>query len=114
LAAIENFRWLMMISRHAITNNRAQGGPDGLLANVRTPLATPLGDMTGNGQALPQQYTQIETEIKHRLIRRVAQAQKIQVLREKEGSEAKAKRICQTKVAEHGLNIDILDAEYQL
>jgi cell fate regulator YaaT (PSP1 superfamily) len=70
--------------------------------------------MTGNGQALPQQYAQIETEIKPRLIRRVAQAHEVQVLREKEGSEAKAKRICQTKVAEHGLNMEILDAEYQL
>ena len=36
------------------------------------------------------------------------------MLREKEGNEAKAKRMCQQKVAEHHLHMEILDAEFQM
>jgi cell fate regulator YaaT (PSP1 superfamily) len=44
----------------------------------------------------------------------LAQNHEIQALRDKEGNEAKAKRVCQQKVAEHRLNMEILDAEFQM
>jgi cell fate regulator YaaT (PSP1 superfamily) len=54
------------------------------------------------------------TEIKPKLIKRLAQNHEILTLRDKEGNEAKAKRVCQQKVAEHRLNMEILDAEFQM
>jgi len=53
-------------------------------------------------------------EIKPKLIKRLAQNHEILTLRDKEGNEAKAKRVCQQKVAEHQLNMEILDAEFQM
>ncbi|KAF2812501.1 PSP1-domain-containing protein [Mytilinidion resinicola] len=115
IASIEHFRWLMMFSRTAMNNGSLYPGPDGMLATTHQPLATALGQMTAGGTTLPQQYVGgVDMELKPRIIRRVAATHEVQVLREKEGSEAKAKRICQAKVAEHGLNMEILDAEYQL
>ena len=52
--------------------------------------------------------------MKPKLIKRLAQSHEIHALREKEGNEAKAKRVCQQKVKEHGLNMEILDAEFQM
>jgi PSP1 C-terminal conserved region len=49
-----------------------------------------------------------------KLIKRIASEQEIKLLRDKEGNEAKAKRICQTKVNQHGIHMEILDAEFQL
>jgi cell fate regulator YaaT (PSP1 superfamily) len=53
-------------------------------------------------------------ELKPKLIKRLAQSHEIHSLREKEGNEAKAKRVCMQKVKEHGLNMEILDAEFQM
>ena len=53
-------------------------------------------------------------ELKPKLIKRLAQSHEIHALREKEGNEAKAKRVCMQKVKEHGLNMEILDAEFQM
>ena len=47
-------------------------------------------------------------------IRRVANLDEIQMLQEKEGNEARAKRICQSKVSDHGIRMEILDAEFQV
>ena len=54
------------------------------------------------------------SDIKPKMIKRLAQPHEIHSLREKEGNEAKAKRMCQQKVAEHHLNMEILDAEFQM
>ena len=54
-----------------------------------------------------------EQEVKMRMIKRLASPHEIHGLRDKEGSEAKAKRICHAKVIEHGLPMEVLDAEYQ-
>ncbi len=48
------------------------------------------------------------------MIKRLAQNHEIQTLKDKEGNEAKAKRNCQQKVIEHRLNMEILDAEFQM
>ncbi|CRK14573.1 hypothetical protein BN1708_011160, partial [Verticillium longisporum] len=52
--------------------------------------------------------------LKPKLIKRLAQSHEIHALRDKEGNEAKAKRVCMQKVKEHGLNMEILDAEFQM
>jgi hypothetical protein len=57
----------------------------------------------------PQQ----ESEPRPKMIKRVARPDEVHLLREKEGNEAKAKRVCQTKVNDHGLRMEILDAEFQ-
>jgi len=47
-------------------------------------------------------------------IRRKAEPHEIQVLKDKEAGEAKAKRVCQAKALELGLQMEILDAEFQM
>lgn len=53
-------------------------------------------------------------DLKPKMIKRLAQPHETSILREKEGNEAKAKRVCQQKVVEHRLNMEILDAEFQM
>ena len=62
----------------------------------------------------PASFDALASEIKPKMIKRLAQPHEIHALREKEGNEAKAKRMCQQKVAEHHLNMEILDAEFQM
>jgi cell fate regulator YaaT (PSP1 superfamily) len=68
-------------------------------------------NMQQNGMhgGTPQQ----ESEPRPKMIKRVARPDEVHLLREKEGNEAKAKRVCQTKVNDHGLRMEILDAEFQ-
>jgi hypothetical protein len=68
-------------------------------------------NMQQNGMhgGAPQQ----ESEPRPKMIKRVARPDEVHLLREKEGNEAKAKRVCQTKVNDHGLRMEILDAEFQ-
>jgi cell fate regulator YaaT (PSP1 superfamily) len=47
------------------------------------------------------------------MIKRLAQQHEIHALREKEGREAKSKRLGAQKAADHKLPMEILDAEYQ-
>jgi len=54
------------------------------------------------------------TALTPKTIRRVATEREIMLLREKEGNEARAKRICQGKVNQQQLSMEILDAEFQL
>jgi cell fate regulator YaaT (PSP1 superfamily) len=53
-------------------------------------------------------------ELKAKIINRFAKQYEIQALRDKQHHEAKAKRICMQKVKEHGLHMEILDAEFQM
>ena len=108
----EHYNWLMMFSRlgqnfQNIANNSSTS---------RTPTSYPhvsaVGGMGPPGPASPAESTSIE--IKPKLIKRLAQTHEIHMLREKEGNEAKAKRMCQQKVAEHHLHMEILDAEFQM
>ncbi|KAJ5803478.1 uncharacterized protein N7503_005928 [Penicillium pulvis] len=102
--AEEHYKWLMMFSRQGVLeggSSVANGGPN------------PRGAAEGMGpHAHGVQET--STEIKPKLIKRLAQNHEILTLRDKEGNEAKAKRVCLQKVAEHRLNMEILDAEFQM
>lgn len=54
------------------------------------------------------------SKIKPKMIKRLAHSRQIHFLRDKEGNEAKAKRVCQQTVVQLGLEIEILEAEFQM
>jgi PSP1 C-terminal conserved region len=108
--AEEHYKWLMLFSRQSQT-----GGPNAVNPNGLGPNSTPgsaVGGMGPPGAHGPQDPQ--AADLKPKLIKRLAQNHEIQTLRDKEGNEAKAKRVCQQKVAEHRLNMEILDAEFQM
>lgn len=105
----EHYNWLMVFSRHGQNGTVAGPNPNG------QPNASnsAIGGMSGSpGQVGPQDLP--NSELKPKMIKRLAQPHEIQTLRDKEGNEAKAKRVCQQKVVEHRLNMEILEAEFQM
>lgn len=104
--AVEHYNWLMMFSR---LKQNGQVSPPGSSTDSR-PFGSAIGGMRPN----PSNPAPETTEIKPKMIKRLAQPYEIQMLREKEGNEAKAKRMCQQKVVEHHLAMEILDAEFQM
>lgn len=110
--AEEHYKWLMMFSRQGQngTSNvvNATGGISGLGGR------SAIGGMGPHGPHGPHGAQDTSADIKPKLIKRLAQNHEILTLRDKEGNEAKAKRVCQQKVAEHRLNMEILDAEFQM
>lgn len=102
----EQYRWLMMFSQ----NNQA--------GNIN-PNAQPFNENAAARAQLisnappTMQGTQRESTLKPKAIKRLANGHEISMLRDKEGNEAKAKRACQQKVAHLGLDMEILDAEWQ-
>lgn len=107
--AEEQYKWLMMYSQSAGSQD---GGAPGLMATSNILQGSAVGGMGPPGQHHMQEPS--GGELKPKLIKRLAQTHEIQALREKEGNEAKAKRVCMQKVKEHGLNMEILDAEFQM
>lgn len=108
--AEEHYKWLMMYSQGAAAAQEGSGS--GLLAS-----STSLQGSAVGGMGPPTQHHGQEPnagELRPKLIKRLAQNHEIQSLRDKEGQEAKAKRVCMQKVKEHGLNMEILDAEFQM
>ncbi|CAN8104034.1 unnamed protein product [Discula destructiva] len=108
--AEEHYKWLMMFSQNAAAAQDGTGA--GLMAASNGIHGGAVG-----GMGPPSQHHMQEPnngELKPKLIKRHAQPHEIQALREKEGNEAKAKRVCQSKVKDHGLNMEILDAEFQM
>ena len=107
----EHYKWLMMFSRHGQNGATPASNP-----NASTPAngahGSTIGGMGPSGQSASPENSNVE--IKPKMIKRLAQTHEIQTLREKEGNEAKAKRMCQQKVLEHHLNMEILDAEFQM
>lgn len=103
--AEEHYKCLMMFSRQ-----NQSGASQAVNPNVGSRSAVGGMSPTGShGTHEPQ-----STDIKPKLIKRLAQNHEIMTLRDKEGNEAKAKRVCQQKVVEHRLNMEILDAEFQM
>ncbi|EAW08268.1 PSP1 domain protein [Aspergillus clavatus NRRL 1] len=104
--AEEHYKWLMMFSR------QGQNGPANVSASG--PALSGRSAIGGMGPHGPHGVQDLAGDIKPKLIKRLAQNHEILTLRDKEGNEAKAKRVCQQKVAEHRLNMEILDAEFQM
>ncbi|KAF2435820.1 hypothetical protein EJ08DRAFT_692393 [Tothia fuscella] len=109
----KHFRCLMMFSR-LYPHIAALAGDDQAFANSLAGHGpgNPLQGMPGNNFN-QDAASQFETEPRPKMIKRVARPDEVHLLREKEGNEAKAKRVCQTKVNDHGLRMEILDAEFQ-
>ncbi|KAH8422628.1 PSP1 family protein [Aspergillus melleus] len=107
--AEEHYKWLMMFSRQgqngAANVVNTSSGVSGMAGR------SAIGGMGPHGPHGVQEST---VDIKPKLIKRLAQNHEIMTLRDKEGNEAKAKRVCNQKVAEHRLNMEILDAEFQM
>ncbi|KAF1944768.1 PSP1-domain-containing protein [Clathrospora elynae] len=99
----EHFRWLVMFSQYSLAGTQNDSGMLGALARANG-FPNPMS-RTGMGAQ--------HEEVKPKMIKRLAQQHEIMGLREKEGGEAKAKRLAVTKAADHKLPMEILDAEYQ-
>ena len=106
----EHYKWLMMFSRHNQNGSGAGPGPSGQNVSLPSNKSSAIGSMAGQ----PGTHDATNGEMKPKMIKRLAQPHEISTLREKEGNEAKAKRVCQQKVAEHRLNMEVLDAEFQM
>ena len=105
----EHFTWLMIFSRHGQNGTVAGPNPNGQPSSSTSAIGGMGGSPNQTGaQDLPS------SELKPKMIKRLAQNHEIQTLRDKEGNEAKAKRVCQQKVVEHRLNMEILEAEFQM
>lgn len=105
----EHYNWLMVFSRHGQDGTVAGPNPNG---QPNTSNSAIEGMSGSPGQVGPQDLP--NSELKPKMIKRLAQPHEIQTLRDKEGNEAKAKRVCQQKVVEHRLNMEILEAEFQM
>lgn len=109
----DHFKWLMMFSRHGQSGPATGHGIDGQQMQSSSPHSSAVAT-TGAPSGLSNFQEPSSGELKPKMIKRLAQAHEIQTLKEKEGNEAKAKRACQQKVVEHRLNMEILDAEFQM
>jgi len=105
-ASEEHFRWLVMFSQYSLAGSSNDKSMLGALARANGFPNVNRSSLTGMGGTL-------EIESKPKMIKRLAQKHEIEALRDKEGSEAKAKRLGAQKAAEHNLPMEILDAEYQ-
>lgn len=110
--AEEHYKWLMLFSRQSQSGAPNAVNPNGNMSALNGAPGSAVGGMGPPGQHGMQEPQ--SGDIKPKLIKRLAQNHEIQTLRDKEGNEAKAKRVCQQKVAEHRLNMEILDAEFQM
>lgn len=108
--AEEHYKWLIMFSQNAAAAQEGSGA--GLMAASNGLQGSAIGGMGPSGQHRLQEPN--AGELKPKLIKRLAQSHEINSLQDKEGNEAKAKRVCMQKVKEHGLNMEILDAEFQM
>ncbi|KAI1117548.1 hypothetical protein F5Y14DRAFT_353510 [Nemania sp. NC0429] len=107
--AEEHYKWLVMYSQNAAAQ---EGTGAGLMAASNGLQGSAIGGMGPPSGHHMQEAT--SGELKPKMIKRLAQSHEIHGLRDKEGNEAKAKRMCMQKVKEHGLNMEILDAEFQM
>ncbi|PHH85478.1 hypothetical protein CDD83_349 [Cordyceps sp. RAO-2017] len=108
--AEEHYKWLMMYSQGAAAAQEGTG--PGLLTAASGFHGSAVGGMGPPSQHHIQEPS--AGDLRPKLIKRLAQSHEVHSLRDKEGQEAKAKRVCMQKVKEHGLNMEILDAEFQM
>ncbi|KAF2830760.1 PSP1-domain-containing protein [Ophiobolus disseminans] len=107
IANEEHFRWLVMFSQYSIAGTSNDSGMLGSLARANGVPNAMAGPHTNTVGAPADQ------DAKPKMIKRLAQQHEIMKLRDKEGDEAKAKRVGAQKAADHRLPMEILDAEYQ-
>jgi hypothetical protein len=110
--AKEQYNVLMMYASRRATGTSTVPAGTANGANAPFPNCNPSGGVANQGQAQGQDSQ--TAELKPKMVKRLAQLHEIQTLRDKEANEAKAKRVCQQKVLEHRLPMEILDAEFQM
>lgn len=98
----EHFHTLMAGSINPKNATASQGFDTGSGNNKFGAPESTIGD-AGHG-----------ADLKPKMIKRLAQGHETATRRDKENNEAKARKICQQKVTEHGLDMEILDAEFQM
>ncbi|KAL5377676.1 hypothetical protein DPSP01_009601 [Paraphaeosphaeria sporulosa] len=103
----DHFRWLVMFSQYSVAGASAKNAMLGALFRAHEV------PKTGNRPQLTGMGVQQDPENKPRMIRRLAQTHEILQLRDKEGEEARAKRMATDKALDHNLPMEILDAEFQ-
>ena len=111
----EHFRWLVMFSQYSLSG-KDDCGMLGALARANGYNSASSTAHSANVRASPNfqaMVAQQDTDSRPKLIKRVAQQHEVFALRDKEGQEAKAKRLGAQKAAEQKLPMEILDAEYQ-
>jgi hypothetical protein len=101
----EHFRWLVMFSQYSLSGAKDQ--------HMLGALARAKGFPNMDRDSLTSMGGQQEQDTRPKMIKRLANQHEIDGLREKEGSEAKAKRTAAQKAQDHGLPMEILDAEFQ-
>lgn len=101
----EHFRWLVMFSQYSLAGAKEVG--------MLGALARANGFPNMNRATLTSMGGQQDQDTKPKMIKRLAQQHEIAALRDKEGQEAKAKRLGAQKAVEHKLPMEILDAEFQ-
>ncbi|KAF2400198.1 hypothetical protein EJ06DRAFT_420398 [Trichodelitschia bisporula] len=114
----KHFRCLMMFSRmypHVAELANDEVAFTKAITGAAGAQGLPMaGNMPGMGPTHARDaMAQFEPEPRPKMIKRVARPDEVNLLREKEGNEAKAKRVCQSKVNDHSLRMEILDAEFQ-
>ncbi|KAJ4360606.1 uncharacterized protein N0V89_001172 [Didymosphaeria variabile] len=103
----DHFRWLVMFSQYSVAGASTKNAMLGALFRAHeVPKSGNRPQLTGMG-------VQQDPENKPRMIRRLAQTHEILQLRDKEGEEARAKRMATDKALDHNLPMEILDAEFQ-
>lgn len=103
----EHFRWLVMFSQYSTAGSSNKNRMLGALHRSHE-MPKP-----GNRPPLSGMGVQQDPDNKPKLIKRVAQQHEILHLRDKEGEEARAKRMATDKALDHDLPMEILDAEFQ-
>lgn len=103
----DHFRWLVMFSQYSVAGASTKNAMLGALFRAHEV------PKTGNRPQLTGMGVQQDPENKPRMIRRLAQTHEILQLRDKEGEEARAKRMATDKALDHNLPMEILDAEFQ-
>ncbi|KAF1992076.1 hypothetical protein K402DRAFT_416556 [Aulographum hederae CBS 113979] len=105
-SVLENYKWLMMFS--SLYGRVEQNSDVGLMAS-RAAIPGGMGPRVN-----PQNVPRVQHNARPKMIKRKANEHEIYLLRDKEGTEAKAKRVAQGKASDRGFRMEILDAEFQL
>lgn len=102
----EQYKWLMMFSdNNATGRNNPNGGNLGIFV--------PESYNQFGSTHMPRPPRSSFENLRPRAIKRMASPHEVEMLKDKEGNEAKAKRTCTQKAQSLHLDMEILDAEFQ-
>ncbi len=103
----EHQKWLMLLSRQPQTHNTT--GP---ITNSQPQLSNNTVGVMSNASS--QGNNAASDLLRPKMIKRLARSHETHTLKDKETREANAKRVCQEQAIVLGLNIEILEADFQM